>query len=65
MIKAYRELAKEIVELLDENCGITATTLANYCHYDRSVIEMMCEQMVKDNKMKKVVDDGINLYFSL
>lgn len=63
MIKAYRELAKEIIELLDENCGITATTLANYCHYDRNIIEQMCEQMVKDNKMRKVIDDGVNLYF--
>lgn len=63
MIKAYRELAREIIELVDEKCGITATTIANYCHYDRSTVKMMCEQMVKDNKMRKVVDDGINLYF--
>lgn len=61
--KVYPELAREIVKLLDENCGITATTIANYYHLDRSTVEMVCKQMVRENKMRKVIDDKITLYF--
>lgn len=61
--KTYPELAREIVKLLDENCGITATNVANYYHLDRSTAEIVCKQMVRENKMRKVIDNKVTLYF--